>query len=74
MVVISYLVYYNILLQNVQVIIANSTSLFITKYDSYYKMRQFYFKMRHYYEVRPLLQNTSVYCAPFELIERKIAL
>ena len=37
-------------------------------------MRQFYFKMRHYYEVTPLLQNASVYCAPFELIERKIAL
>ena len=45
-VVVSYLIHYNSLLQIATDIIAKCEDYFITKCDSYYKLRRFYYKMR----------------------------
>ena len=60
---VSYLVHYNTLLQNAADIIAKCDSYLIAKCDkSYDKMRQmFYYKMwQFYYKIRQLLQNVSI--------------
>ena len=62
-VIVSYLICYDSLLQNGQILLQNATAIllqsatevyykmrqvFITKCDSYYKLRQFYCKMRRF--------------------------
>ena len=61
MVVVSYLVHYDTLLQNVTDIITKCDSNFITKYNSlvtkcnsYYKIRRFYYKMQQLLQMRCL--------------------
>ena len=54
MVAVSYIVHYDTLLQNATDVITKCDSYFILNpKEVYYKMRQFYYKMRH------LLQNAS---------------
>ena len=51
---VSYLVHYDTVLKNATDIITKCVRCVVTKCDSYYKARRFYYKMRR------LLQNASV--------------
>ena len=56
----SYLVHYNTLLQNaIDSITKRDKSLLQNVSGFYYKMRQFITKYDSYYKIRQLLQNTS---------------
>ena len=50
-VTVSYLIRYDSLLQNATDIITKWDSYFITRCDSYYKLRRFYYKMRRLLQI-----------------------
>ena len=56
---VSYLIPYDSLLQNTTDVITKCDSYFITKWDSYYKMGQFYNKMRQILQSAIFIKNCN---------------